>query len=95
MSSTNTAAKLRACLRCQYAQSAREFHSKGCPNCQNVLDMQGSQERVADCTTSNFDGLICMLQPEESWVAKWQRIEKRMVGLYAVKVVGHLPEGYE
>jgi len=36
--------------------------------------MQGSQERVADCTTSNFDGLICMLHPEESWVAKWQRI---------------------
>jgi len=36
--------------------------------------MQGSQERVADFTTSNFDGLICMLQPEESWVAKWQRI---------------------
>lgn len=36
--------------------------------------MQGSQERVADFTTSNFDGLICMLRPEESWVAKWQRI---------------------
>lgn len=64
--------------------------------------MQGSQERVADFTTSNFDGLICMLQPEQSWVAKWQRIgtceadaEKRIPGLYAVKVVGRLPEGYE
>ena len=36
--------------------------------------MQGSQDRVAECTTSNFDGMISMLRPEESWVAKWQRI---------------------
>lgn len=84
MSST---AKLRACLRCHFAQTAAEFHAKGCPNCQDMLDvcalhyrnangrqMQGSQERVADFTTSNFDGLICMLRPKESWVAKWQRI---------------------
>ncbi|AXA48286.1 transcription elongation factor SPT4 [Malassezia restricta] len=91
----STTAKLRACLRCHYAQTAAEFHAKGCPNCQDMLDMQGSQERVADFTTSNFDGLICMLQPEESWVAKWQRIEKRMVGLYAVKVVGRLPNADE
>lgn len=36
--------------------------------------MQGSQDRVAECTTSNFDGMISMLRPEDSWVAKWQRI---------------------
>lgn len=36
--------------------------------------MQGSQDRVAECTTSNFDGMISMLRPDESWVAKWQRI---------------------
>ena len=36
--------------------------------------MQGSQDRVAECTTSNFDGMISMLRPEQSWVAKWQRI---------------------
>lgn len=57
--------------------------------------MQGSQDRVAECTTSNFDGMISMLRPEESWVAKWQRIEKRLPGLYAVKVVGRLPEGID
>lgn len=36
--------------------------------------MQGSQENIGAFTTSNYDGLICMLQPEQSWVAKWQRI---------------------
>nr|CDI56756.1 probable SPT4-transcription elongation protein [Melanopsichium pennsylvanicum 4] len=59
------------------------------------MSMQGSQDRVAECTTSNFDGMISMLRPEESWVAKWQRIEKRLPGLYAVKVVGRLPENIE
>ncbi|GAC77081.1 hypothetical protein PANT_24d00032 [Moesziomyces antarcticus T-34] len=115
--------KLRACLRCQFVQSPRDFHLKGCPNCEPVLEvsaamlvapcgpgvhsttfllftlcrqqMQGSQDRVAECTTSNFDGMISMLRPDESWVAKWQRIEKRLPGLYAVKVVGRLPEGLE
>ncbi len=92
--------KLRACLRCQFVQSPRDFHLKGCPNCEPVLEvslhhgsilhcraaysiilvyslaqqMQGSQDRVAECTTSNFDGMISMLRPDESWVAKWQRI---------------------
>lgn len=42
--------------------------------CVYADEMQGSQVRVADFTTSNYDGLICMLRPEESWVAKWQRI---------------------
>ncbi|PWN53274.1 putative SPT4-transcription elongation protein [Violaceomyces palustris] len=87
--------KLRACLRCQFVQSPKDFHLKGCPNCEPVLEMQGSQDRVAECTTANFDGVIAMLRPEDSWVAKWQRIEKRLPGLYAVKVVGRLPEGIE
>lgn len=32
------------------------------------------QQRVVQCTTSNFDGLIALINPEQSWVAKWQRI---------------------
>lgn len=31
-------------------------------------------ERVIECTTSQFDGLIGLVQPKASWVAKWQRI---------------------
>lgn len=52
--------------------------------------MQQDGRRVAQCTTAVFDGLIAMAKPEESWVAKWQRIEKRSPGLYAVKVTGRL-----
>ncbi|KDN52622.1 putative SPT4-transcription elongation protein [Tilletiaria anomala UBC 951] len=88
-------AKLRACLRCQFVQRGADFNARGCPNCEAVLQMQGSQDTVLDCTTSNFDGLVSMIHPDQSWVAKWQHIEKRVPGLYAVKTTGRLPEQYE
>lgn len=33
-----------------------------------------------------------MVRPEKSWVGRWQRIVERKAGLYAVKVLGRLPE---
>jgi transcription elongation factor SPT4 len=36
--------------------------------------MQKDEERVASCTSAQFDGLIAMANPEQSWVARWQRI---------------------
>lgn len=38
--------------------------------------MRGQHERVAECTSINFDGMIAMMNPDESWVAKWQRISQ-------------------
>ncbi|KAL9936955.1 hypothetical protein V8E36_004190 [Tilletia maclaganii] len=84
--------KLRACLQCQFVQRGSEFNAKGCPNCQESLEMQGSLRRVAQFTTSRFDGILAMLEHEKSWVARWQRIENRVPGLYAVKVRGKVPQ---
>jgi transcription elongation factor SPT4 len=36
--------------------------------------MRGSSDRVAECTSMMYDGLIAMVEPSESWVARWQRI---------------------
>lgn len=30
--------------------------------------MKGDKERVLECTTSAFDGLIAMVNPQDSWV---------------------------
>lgn len=38
------------------------------------FQMQQDGRRVAQCTTAVFDGMIAMTRPEDSWVAKWQRI---------------------
>lgn len=33
-----------------------------------------------------------MSDPSRSWVAKWQRIDGYVKGIYATKVMGQLPE---
>lgn len=37
------------------------------------MQMKQSQDRVASCTTTHFDGVIAVIDPEASWVARWQR----------------------
>ena len=36
--------------------------------------MRGNTDRVNLCTTGQFDGLVAVIQPEDSWVARWKRI---------------------
>lgn len=54
--------------------------------------MRGSAERAFECTTTNYEGFIALIQPETgSWVAKWQGLDKFQPGLYAVRVTGSPP----
>jgi len=82
---------LRACLLCSLVQTAADFRKSGCPNCEDILQLRGSTDRVASCTTTAFDGLISMIDPEKSWVARWQRTDKFVKGIYAIRVTGSVP----
>ncbi|GAA5833058.1 hypothetical protein JCM5353_006760 [Sporobolomyces roseus] len=84
--------KLRACLMCSFLATAPEFRREGCPNCEPYLDMKGDSDRVMMCTTGQFDGSIALINPQTSWVAKWQRNSKHTAGVYAVRITGTLPE---
>ena len=64
----------------------------GCPNCEELLQLRGSQDAVQELTSQVFEGMICLGDPAKSWVAKWQRLSQYVAGVYAVKVVGRLPE---
>jgi transcription elongation factor SPT4 len=68
------------------------FKADGCDNCEEFLDMKGSNDRVLDCTTTNFTGFVACSSPSESWVAKWLRMDKGAKGVYAMRVNGSLPE---
>jgi transcription elongation factor SPT4 len=68
------------------------FEQQGCDNCEDYLSLKGNHDRVFECTSSNFEGMIALMQPEESWVAKWQRIAHHVKGMYAVSVTGVLPK---
>ncbi|XP_037125426.1 transcription elongation factor SPT4 [Syngnathus acus] len=84
---------LRACLLCSLVKTIDQFEYDGCDNCESFLQMKGNREMVYECTSSSFDGVIAQMSPEDSWVAKWQRICTFKPGVYAVSVTGRLPPG--
>jgi transcription elongation factor SPT4 len=51
-----------------------QFDEEGCDNCDDFLHFKGNRDRVFECTSANFDGMIALMDPNDSWVAKWQRL---------------------
>jgi len=49
-------------------------------------------DAIIDCTSQVFEGLITLADPQRSWVAKWQRLDGYVKGVYATKVSGQLPD---
>ena len=54
--------------------------------------MKENPDRVHDCTTSYFEGQVAVMEAQNSWVAKWQRIATFVPGMYALDVSGKLPD---
>jgi len=86
---------LRACLLCSIIQTPVDFRRNGCPNCEDIMQMKGSPDRIQACTTTHFDGSIAVVDPEKSWVARWQRTNKYVRGVYAITVKGRIPDDVE
>lgn len=72
----------------------------GCENCEEMLQIQGSTDRVLDCTSDRFSGFVAIMKPESSWVSRWLAstspsatfLERRCQGAYAIKAFGKLPD---
>ncbi|KAJ2970347.1 hypothetical protein NQ176_g8226 [Zarea fungicola] len=71
---------------------AQRFRDEGCPNCEEFLHLAGSQDQIESCTSQVFEGVITLADPSKSWVAKWQRLDGYVAGVYAIKVSGQLPD---
>lgn len=81
-------------MLCSVVRTQAQFNREGCPNCEEFLELRNNLDGIQDCTSSVFEGLITLTDPENSWVAKWQRLQGYVPGTYAVKVVGILPDDY-
>ena len=82
---------LCACLDCKLIMTANQWERiKICPNCRsNVADNN---------VTSDFVGMISLMMPRESWVAKWNEIRTYIPGVYAINIPitgGDLDGGHE
>ena len=87
----NQTRKLRACLLCSLVKSLEHFEMDGCENCDDFLHLRSNVEAIFECTSSNFSGIFALLKPEDSWVGRWQRVDKCIPGVYAISVAGKLP----
>lgn len=70
----------------------QRFRDDGCPNCEEFLHLAGSQDQIESCTSQVFEGVITLADPSRSWIAKWQRLDNYLPGMYAIKVSGQLPD---
>ncbi|KAK9805669.1 hypothetical protein WJX72_010935 [[Myrmecia] bisecta] len=85
---------LCACGSCRLVKTFQQFLENGCENCP-FLGMEGDRERVSDCTTVNFAGMIAVVDPPASWAAKWLHCSKFAPGCYALSVQSELPQHIE
>ncbi|OBA18387.1 uncharacterized protein OGAPODRAFT_84373 [Ogataea polymorpha] len=79
-------------MLCGLVQSMSQFRNEGCPNCESVLHFADNDDLVRECTSPTFEGLVATHGDQGSWVARWLRIENFVPGLYAVRVIGKLPD---
>ncbi|KAK9122996.1 hypothetical protein Sjap_012598 [Stephania japonica] len=66
----------------------RESGWENCP----FFKMEDDHELVGDCTTSNFTGIISVMDPTRSWAARWLRIGRFVPGCYTLAVSEMLSE---
>ena len=81
--------KLRACLVTGLVKTEDQFLREGNDNLP-CFQMVGDRDMVAQTTSANFEGLIAVMKPQESWAARWQGITNFVPGCYALRVRGTL-----
>lgn len=90
--SPNQHRHMRACMVCSIVRTQQQFQISGCPNCEHFLELAGNSEAISECTSQVFEGLISVADTSRSWVARYQRLEGYVTGVYATQVEGILPE---
>lgn len=79
--------KLRACIRCHLIKSESQFKKDGCDNC---LYFKEKSYTYSDYTSANFEGLVSIMDPQISWVARHMNVHRYIPGSYCVRILDEL-----
>ena len=85
---------VRACKRCGILKTVEQFYEDGCENCP-FLNMADDMQQVNKCTSAFFEGQAAVMDPRESWAAKWIRVDAYLPGVYAISVTGQFDREIE
>eukprot|EP00548_Thalassiothrix_antarctica_P000829 CAMPEP_0194147086 /NCGR_PEP_ID=MMETSP0152-20130528/22513_1 /TAXON_ID=1049557 /ORGANISM="Thalassiothrix antarctica, Strain L6-D1" /LENGTH=127 /DNA_ID=CAMNT_0038847775 /DNA_START=96 /DNA_END=475 /DNA_ORIENTATION=- len=84
---------VRACKRCGILKTMEQFMNEGCENCPffDMNDIDGVNRYL----TAFYEGQAAVMDPQESWAAKWIRVDSFFPGVYAIQVTGALERDIE
>ncbi|EEC48616.1 predicted protein [Phaeodactylum tricornutum CCAP 1055/1] len=85
---------VRACKRCGILKTPEQFLDDGCENCP-FLHMADDMQQVNKCTTAFYEGQAAVMDPRDSWAAKWIRVDAYLPGVYAITVTGNFDRDIE
>ena len=75
----NDMKKLSCCPTCRLILDQQQWisvYKMTCPNC-----------KTTDIEPRDFQGMISLIMPDNSWVAKWNGIDENMPGVYVIKMI--------
>ena len=74
---------LEACRQCHLLLTQNQWSKRSWQTCPN---------NCMNDRTSEFSGIIAMLQPRGSWVAKWNQMSDYVPGIYAIHIKSDMEE---
>ncbi|KAF0376085.1 transcription elongation factor SPT4 [Gigaspora margarita] len=88
--------RARACRVCSLIKTYEQFKREGCDNCESFLGLCGYPDKIRECTSSDYDGIIALMKPRaNSFISKTKKLTRYVPGTYAVGVSGRLPDWVE
>ncbi|KAL7712415.1 Suppressor of ty [Entamoeba marina] len=76
---------LNCCIICGLIKSSRQFQKDGCENCNE--DIPEYKHYYNELCTQKYNGMISMLRPDKSWIARCYNLKESAVcGLYGIEV---------
>ena len=81
--------KLRACFSCHILKTEKQFAEEGCSNCPFF---KMNRYPVFEYTSGNFEGMISVIENQQSWISRHLNLSSFVPGVYALRILSKIPQ---